>query len=151
MSPRPSSAAKRGRAADRSGRDSSFHRLRALPEPTPSLNASTLVPVRSYPGISAGFGHQLATRPRRGARSARALAAPRPPYELELSPDLVSYQDAIATLISSSTVLPSALGAAVGLQGWADQLARGAHVRDPAYSSLFTPAERAAWASSRAG
>ena len=60
----------------------------------------------------------------------------------------MSYQDAIATLISSSTVLPSALGAAVGLQGWADQLARGAHVRDPAYSSLFTPAERAAWGSS---
>jgi imidazolonepropionase-like amidohydrolase len=36
----------------------------------------------------------------------------------------------------------------VGLQGWADQLARGTHLRDPAYSSLFTPAERAAWGSS---
>jgi Tol biopolymer transport system component len=116
-------------------------------EPTPSLNASTLVPVRSYPGISAGFGHQLARDPTGHAFGSSARRA-EAPYELELSPDLVSYQDAIATLISSSTVLPSALGAAVGLQGWADQLARGAHVRDPAYSSLFTPAERAAWGSS---
>lgn len=118
-------------------------------EPTPSLNASTLVPVRSYPGISAGFGHQLATLARDptgrtfGASARRAEA----PYELELSPDLISYQDAIATLISSSTVLPSALGAAVGLQSWTDPFARGAYLRDPAYSSLFTPAERAAWGS----
>ena len=44
-------------------------------EPTPSLNASTLVPVRSYPGISAGFGHQLARDPT-GRALARALAAP---------------------------------------------------------------------------
>ena len=67
------------------------------------------------------------------------------PYELELSPDLVSYQDALATLTASSTVLPSALGAVAGLQGWPDQLAHGSRGRDPAYSSLFTPAERAAW------
>ncbi len=120
------------------------------PEPTPSLNASTLVPVRSYPGISAGFGHELASLARDPTGRAFDSSAGRgpPPYELELSPDLVSYQDAIATLVSSFTVLPSALGAAVGLQGWADPLARGPHLRDPAYSSLFTPAERAAWGSS---
>ncbi len=69
------------------------------------------------------------------------------PYELELSPDLVSYQDSLATLTSSLTVLPSALGAVAGLQGWPDQVARGSRERDPAYSSLFTPAERAAWGS----
>jgi hypothetical protein len=57
----------------------------------------------------------------------------------------MSYQDAFATLTASSTVLPSALGAVAGLQGWPDQPARGARGRDPAYSSLFTPAERAAW------
>jgi Tol biopolymer transport system component len=121
------------------------------PEPTPSLNASTLVPVRSYPGISAGFGHELATLSRdpngRAFDSSSRRGAPAP-YELELSPDLVSYQDAIATLISSFTVLPSALGAAGGLRGWPDQLARNSHLRDPAYAALFTPAERAAWGSS---
>ena len=122
------------------------------PEPTPSLNASTLVPVRSYPGISAGFGHELASLARDPTGRAFDSSAGREPvpYELELSPDLVSYQDAIATLVSSFTVLPSALGAAVGFQGWADQLARSSHLRDPAYSSLFTPAERAAWGSSGA-
>jgi Tol biopolymer transport system component len=121
-------------------------------EPTPSLYASTLVPVRSYPGISAGFGHDLAALAREptGRAFGSSARGAQTPYELELSPDLVSYQDTIATLISSSTVLPSALGAAVGLQGWADQLARGAHLRDPAYSALFAPAERAAWGSSAA-
>jgi hypothetical protein len=111
-----------------------------------------LVPVRNYPGISAGFGHDLAALAREPTGRAYGSSARRAqaPYELELSPDLVSYQDAIATLISSSTVLPSALGAAVGFQSWADQVARGAHLRDPAYSSLFTPAERAAWGSSAA-
>ena len=120
--------------------------------PTPSLYASMLVPVRNYPGISAGFGHDLAALAREPTGRAYGSSARRAqaPYELELSPDLVSYQDAIATLISSSTVLPSALGAAVGFQSWADQVARGAHLRDPAYSSLFTPAERAAWGSSAA-
>src|SRR6185295_4966532 len=120
--------------------------------PTPSLYASMLVPVRNYPGISAGFGHDLAALAREPTGRAYGSSARRAqaPYELELSPDLVSYQDAIATLISSFTVLPSALGAAVGFQSWADQVARGAHLRDPAYSSLFTPAERAAWGSSAA-
>jgi hypothetical protein len=57
----------------------------------------------------------------------------------------VSYQDALATLTASSTVLPSTLGAVAGLQGWPEQAAHGARGRDPAYASLFTPAERAAW------
>jgi Tol biopolymer transport system component len=127
------------------------------PEPTPSLNASTLVPVRIYPGISSGLGHELARLAHDpGGRAFESIAnrresGPGPaPYELELSPDLVSYQDAFATLTASSTVLPSALGAVAGLQGWPDQPARGARGRDPAYSSLFTPAERAAWGSSGA-
>jgi len=121
-------------------------------EPTPSLNASTLVPVRSYPGISLGFAHEIAklTRDPSGRAfdsvSTRSESGSGPvPYELELSPDLVSYQDALATLTASSTVLPSTLGAVAGLQGWAEQAAHGARGRDPAYASLFTPAERAAW------
>ena len=125
------------------------------PEPTPSLNASTLVPVRIYPGISLGFGHELArlahdpnVRAFDTSSTLREVATGPVPYELELSPDLVSYQDAFATLTSSSTVLPSALGAVAGLQGWPDQIARVSRGRDPAYSSLFTPAERAAWSSS---
>jgi Tol biopolymer transport system component len=121
-------------------------------EPTPSLNASALVPVRGYPGISLGLGHELARLRDASGRSIDSIALRREsgtaasPYELELSPDLVSYQDAFATLTSSLTVLPSALGAVAGLQGWPDQPARGSRGRDPAYSSLFTPAERAAWA-----
>ena len=125
------------------------------PEPTPSLNASTLVPVRSYPGIALGLGHELARLAHDPAGrafdsiSTRRQSATGPvPYELELSPDLASYQDTLATLTSSFTVLPSALGAVAGLQGWPDQPGHGARARDPAYSSLFTAAERAAWASS---
>ena len=124
------------------------------PEPTPSFNASTLVPVRTYPGISLGVGHELArlahdpTGRAFDSSSARRQGGTGPvPYELELSPDLVSYQDAFATLTSSLTVLPSALGAVAGLQGWPEQLARGSRGRDPAYTALFTPAERAAWGS----
>ncbi|HUO68582.1 MAG TPA: amidohydrolase family protein, partial [Gammaproteobacteria bacterium] len=126
----------------------------SAPEPTPSLNASTLVPVRSYPGISLGLGHELARVTHDpGGRAFDSISARREggtgpaPYELELSPDFVSYQDALATLTASSTVLPSTLGAVAGLQGWPDQAAHGTKGRDPAYSSLFTPAERAAWGS----
>jgi len=118
------------------------------------LNASTIVPVRSYPGISSGLGHDVArlTRDPDGRAfdsiSVRRAGGTGPaPYELEMSPDFVSYQDAFATLTASSTVLPSALGAVGGLQGWPDQLAHGLRGRDPAYTSLFTPAERAAWGS----
>jgi hypothetical protein len=124
------------------------------PEPSPSQNASTLVPVRTYPGISLGLGHELASLAHDPSGRAfdsislRSEGGRGPvPYELELSPDLVSYQDALATLTASSTVLPSALGAVAGLQGWPDQLAHGSRGRDGAYASLFTPAERAAWAS----
>jgi hypothetical protein len=124
------------------------------PEPSPSLNASTLVPVRTYPGISLGLGHELARLAHDPSGRAfdsisiRRESGPGPvPYELELSPELVSYQDAFATLTASSTVLPSALGAVAGLQGWPDQLAHGSRGRDAAYTSLFTPAERAAWGS----
>jgi hypothetical protein len=126
------------------------------PEPTPSLNASTLVPVRTYPGISAGFGHDLARLAHESTSRSFDLGATRgegriggaSPYELELSPDLASYQDALATLISSFTVLPSALGAVAGLGGWPDEASRGSRARDPAYFSLFTLAERAGWANS---
>jgi hypothetical protein len=126
------------------------------PEPTPSLNASTLVPVRAYPGISSGVGHTLArlahdptSRAFDSSSTRRESRTGPAPYELELSPDLVSYQDVFATLTASFTVLPSGLGVIAGLQGWPDQPARGgARGRDTAYSSLFTPAERAAWGSS---
>jgi hypothetical protein len=124
------------------------------PAPTAGLSASTLVPVRAYPGIADGFGHAL-------ARLTRDLSAPtidvrlarREPldigsgahYELELSPELASYQDTLGTLIASFTVLPSSLGAVAGLRGWAEPT-RGPGRRDPAYAALFTPAERASWA-----
>jgi hypothetical protein len=121
---------------------------------TPGLSASTLVPVRVYAGIAEGFGHVL-------ARLARELPPQTPDprlarrepldmgsgahYELELSPELASYQDTLGTLIASFTVLPSSLGAVAGLRGWAEST-QGPGSRDPAYATLFTPAERATWA-----
>ena len=121
--------------------------------PTPGLSASTLVPVRAYPGIADGFGHALARLAREDpARTFDASLARRglidvgsgPHYELELSPELASYQDTLGTMIASFTVLPSSLGAVAGLRGWAEA-APGPGRRDPAYPALFTPAERATW------
>jgi Tol biopolymer transport system component len=118
-------------------------------------SASALVPVRTYPGIADGFGHALAQLARdaparafdtRLARRGLPGVGSGPHYELELSPELASYQDTIGTMIASSTVLPSSLGAVAGLRGWAEA-AQGPTRRDPGYAALFTPAERASWSS----
>lgn len=121
--------------------------------PAPGLSASALVPVRAYPGIADGFGHVLARLAReaparafdtRLARRGQLEVGSGPHYELELSPELASYQDTVGTMIASFTVLPSSLGAVAGLRGWAES-APGPGRRDPAYPALFTPAERATW------
>jgi Tol biopolymer transport system component len=121
---------------------------------TAGLRASTAVPVRAYAGIADGFGHAL-TRlaPGLPPQMPDVRLVRREPlgvgsgshYELELSPELASYQDTLGTLIASSTVLPSSLGAAAGLRGWADSVTAPGR-RDTAYAALFTPAERASWA-----
>ncbi|HUL83679.1 MAG TPA: amidohydrolase family protein [Gammaproteobacteria bacterium] len=122
---------------------------------TAAPSASALVPIRAYPGIADGFGHELARLAHEApGRAFDARLARRglldvgsgPHYELELSPELASYQDTIGTLIASSTVLPSSLGAVAGLRGWAES-AQGPARRDPAYAALFSPAERASWSS----
>ena len=93
----------------------------------------TAVPVRSYPGLADGLGHSL-------LRQQRQLAAPAldervqhretlaigsgPHYELELSPELSSYQDSLSAVITSLTVLPPALGSLAGLRSWPDTRAR---------------------------
>jgi Tol biopolymer transport system component len=114
---------------------------------------SAAVPVRSYPGIADGLGHSLLRQQRKLAipvlagrfngRETLAIGSG-PHYELELSPELSSYQDSIGTLIASRTVLPPAIGSLTGLQSWPDS-ELGARNRDPGYSALFTPAERAHW------
>jgi Tol biopolymer transport system component len=112
-----------------------------------------VVPVRSYPGIADGLGHSLLLQQRRigvprldgRAPGREALASGSGShYELELSPELSSYQDSIGTVIASLTVLPPALASLVGLQSWPES-ALGTRNRDPAYAALFTPSERAAW------
>jgi hypothetical protein len=123
--------------------------------PAANLSASALVPVRAYPGIADGFGHALARLAREAPASAFDTRLARrglleigsgAHYELELSPELASYQDTLGTMIASFTVWPSSLGAVAGLRGWAES-AQGPGRRDPAYAALFTPAERATWAS----
>jgi Tol biopolymer transport system component len=116
--------------------------------------APSAVPVRSYPGIADGLGHSLLRQQRKLAlpalggrfqrRETLALGSGAH-YELELSPELASYQDSIGTLIASRTVLPPALGSLTGLASWPDS-ELGSRNRDPAYSALFTPSERSAWA-----
>ncbi len=114
---------------------------------------ATPVPVRSYPGLADGLGHSL-------LRQQRQLAAPVLDdherhretlaigsglhYELELSPELSSYQDSLSAVITSLTVLPPALGSLAGLRSWPDT-PLAARNRDSAYSTLFTPSERADW------
>jgi Tol biopolymer transport system component len=115
--------------------------------------APSVVPVRSYPGIADGLGHSLLRQQRRLAlpalagrmqgRETLALGSGSH-YELELSPELASYQDSIGTLIASRTVLPPALGSLVGLGSWPDSELGGRN-RDLGYSALFTPSERAEW------
>ena len=124
------------------------------PAPAPGLSASTVVPVRAYPGIADGFGHAFARLARElpaGTLDVRlARAEPRDVgsgahYELQLSPELASYQDTLGTMIASLTVLPSSLGAVAGLRGWPESGQRTGHA-DAAYAALFTSAERASWA-----
>jgi hypothetical protein len=110
------------------------------------------VPVRADPGIADGLAHSLLRQRRelgvpdidvRGRRREALTFGSEPHYELELSPELASYQDSIGTLIASHTVLPPALGSLVGLDSWPESvLGRN---REPAYAALFTPAERADW------
>jgi len=124
-----------------------------------ATGAATAVPVRAYPGSADGLGHSLPLQQRRlgipqldGRTPHRdALAAGSGShYELELSPELSSYQDSIGTVIASLTVLPPALGSLAGLRSWPE---RGLdnRQRDLAYAALFTPAERASWAAPRPG
>jgi hypothetical protein len=114
---------------------------------------SPAVPVRQYPGIADGFAHSL-------PRQAVALAVPDlrgsilpswgswfPPgahYELEVSPELASYQDTIAMMVASMTTLDPGLGAVAGLRNWPDSAQP--RFRDPGYAALFTEAERSRWA-----
>jgi hypothetical protein len=121
------------------------------------LSASTVVPVREYPGIADGFGHAFARLARElpaGTLDVRlARGEPRDigsgaHYELELSPELASYQDTLGAMIASLTVLPSSLGAVAGLRGWPESGQRTGH-GDAAYAALFTSAERASWAAAR--
>jgi Tol biopolymer transport system component len=119
---------------------------------------ATVVPVRAYPGIADGLGHSLLRQQRRlgipdleGSPRRDALAfGSGSHYELELSPELASYQDSIGAMITSLTVLPPALGSLAGLQSWPDRQLDSRH-RDLAYLALFTPAERASWAAERLG
>ena len=122
---------------------------------TAGIRSSTVVPIRTYAGIADGFGHAIARFARERPQAPGAGLGRGEPfdagsgvrYELELSPELASYQDTLGTLIASFTVFPSSLGGAAGLRGWAES-APGPGGHDPAYAALFTPAERARWAAS---
>jgi len=114
---------------------------------------SAVVPVRAYRGIADGLGHSLLRQQRQlevpwlagrlQHRETLALGSG-PHYELELSPELSSYQDSIGTVIASLTVLPPALGSLTGLQSWPDSVS-ASRSRDTTYGALFTASERAAW------
>ncbi|HLF11029.1 MAG TPA: hypothetical protein VJA26_07420, partial [Gammaproteobacteria bacterium] len=115
--------------------------------------AGSPVPVRTYRGLADGFGHSL-------LRQARELAIPdmepRHPYprfldvgsgshyELEVSPLHASYQDGLSRIISSATVMGSALSPLRGLTSWSASanLAR----RDFTYETLFYAIEQRHWA-----
>src|SRR5690606_34411640 len=109
------------------------------PEPAGAL------PVIAYPSIADGLAHRLAARNGDGG-PAPAPALPEIAqgnggrYGLELSPGLVSYQDGLARLIASATVLPSTLGAVQG------GMTRVAPARaDDAYRALFDALERSSF------
>jgi hypothetical protein len=115
---------------------------------------TTVVPVRSYPGLADGLGHSLLRQQQelgipvldgRVQHREALLIGSGPHYELELSPELSSYQDSLGTVITSLTVLPPALGSLAGLRSWPDTAPFAARYRDSAYSALFTPSERAEW------
>ncbi|HLF11314.1 MAG TPA: amidohydrolase family protein, partial [Gammaproteobacteria bacterium] len=104
-------------------------------------------------GLADGFGHSL-------LRQARELAIPDieprhsyprffdvgsgSPYELEVSPLHASYQDGLSRIISSATVMASALSPLRGLASWSASanLAR----RDFTYETLFNAVEQRYWA-----
>jgi imidazolonepropionase-like amidohydrolase len=107
-----------------------------------TAQAPGALPVLAYPSIADGLAHRLAAR--NGARERSGLPeiaqgnAGR--YGLELSPGLVSYQDGLARLVASATVLPSTLGAVQG------GMVRVAPARaNDAYSALFDALERSRW------
>jgi hypothetical protein len=121
--------------------------------PQRNADGAPAVPVRSYPGIADGLGHSLLRQQRllgipqldgRFARRETLTLGSEPHYELELSPELSSYQDSLGTVITSLTVLPPALGSLTGLLSWPESVP-GNRTRDPAYAALFTPSERAGW------
>ena len=118
-----------------------------------TLRSSTAVPIRAYPGIADGFAHSLLQETRdlglpRDAAISRSpwldIVSAGAPYELEVSPAYISYQDVLSRLIASGTVLTPALGAVRGLGDWPDSLVR-AGVRDSAYRALYDAAEQGQW------
>jgi Tol biopolymer transport system component len=119
-------------------------------EATPSVSPSA--PVRRYEGIANGFAHSLFRQARDtgnpvlGGVTELGAVPPRP-YELEVSPGFVAYQDGFSRLIASATVFTPGLGALAGLDHWPGE--RGAATRDPAYRTLFNPFEQAHWAQPR--
>ena len=123
----------------------------APPAPAPSP-----VVVQSFAGLGDGLGHTL-------WRQARELGIPlwadrsplpgapsptRSPYALELSPLNVSYQDSMAPLVASGTVVVPTLAALYGLEEWQPR-PLNRRLEDPAFAQLFAPTERERWSRSR--
>lgn len=118
----------------------------------PAAAAAAAIPIARYPGIADGFGHSL-------LRQMHELAIPAPAaldrlprvlatssgarYELEVSPQHVSYQDSVGRVLASSTVTGSALGAAYGLGAAAGGGLFAA--RDSGYRVLFAASEQDLW------
>ncbi|HEY9181790.1 MAG TPA: amidohydrolase family protein, partial [Gammaproteobacteria bacterium] len=118
---------------------------------TPASGSASMgeeTPIRTYPGIAAGFAHGLQSQatvigiagfgsPSLPARLTDMVARSTP--ELPLSPGLSAYQDGIGRLTAADMTFVPGLAALAGLAH------RPALRRDSAYGALFTPVEQAAW------
>jgi Tol biopolymer transport system component len=145
LTTQPGEAIERGEAWA-SGRSSGPRLVVSSGEAT----AAERPPLRAYPSIAEGFAHSL-------PRQAREIAVPTwepsalPPrlrtrsdassLDIELSPGFTAYQDGFSRLMAADATLVTGLAALTGLHGWPTPRPRN----DPAFMTLFTPAEQAAW------
>ncbi|HEX6997307.1 MAG TPA: amidohydrolase family protein [Gammaproteobacteria bacterium] len=129
----------------------------ATVQSVPPAAAPSPVLVQSFAGLGEGLGHRL-------WRQARELGVPlwpdgspplpggpaaaRSPYSLELSPLNASYQDSLAPIVASGTVVVPTLAALYGLAEWQPR-PLNRRLDDPAFAQLFGPAERERWSRSR--